>query len=116
MSIEGPAITPELHRTESCIRRLDEQCHTDLPVARAAGNREALDPVQSEPWYAIEHGGGRDGDAVAVVDGLHKPPHCPVGAGRIARPGSSLHKPSQWSYTVPGNTIPRASARATFAP
>src|SRR6185437_7302555 len=34
----------------------------------------------------------------------------------IARPGSSLQRPSQWSYTVPGVTMPRASARVTFEP
>ena len=34
----------------------------------------------------------------------------------IARPGSSLHSPSQWSYTVPGVTMPRGCARVTVAP
>jgi hypothetical protein len=35
-------------------------------------------------------------------------------SSNIARPGSSVHNPSQWSYTVPGVMIPRASARVTL--
>src|SRR5579884_1631341 len=34
----------------------------------------------------------------------------------IPCPGWSLQRPSQWSYTVPGVTTPRASARRTVAP